>query len=222
MNAGATGLTEKVAARLEREVAVVYLGGPNHASYYPGARPMMIKLVYDPDTGRVLGAQAFGESVDKRLDVFSTAIRGELTVEDIEELDLTYAPPFGNAKDAAIMAGFAAANARRGIAAGITPTDFAAGRGLDENTVVLDVRSARECEEAPLEGAMNIPVDELRGRLAELPRGRPVVICCASGKRSHLAQQVLRQHGFEDVRNLYGGYGLLSRVRAMRASHDGK
>ena len=220
MNAGGTGLTEKVAARLEREVAVVYLGGPNHASYYPGARPMMIKLVYDPGTGRMLGAQAYGESVDKRLDVFSVAIRGGLTVEDIEELDLTYAPPFGNAKDAAVLAGFAAANARRGIAPGITPQDFAAGRGLNEHTLVLDVRSARECEEAPLKGALNIPVDELRGRLGEVPRGRPLVVCCASGKRSHLAQQVLRQHGFDDVRNLYGGYDLLSQAPKLRTSSD--
>jgi NADPH-dependent 2,4-dienoyl-CoA reductase/sulfur reductase-like enzyme/rhodanese-related sulfurtransferase len=216
MNAGGTGLTEKVAARLEREVAVVYLGGPNHASYYPGARPMMIKLVYEPASGRVLGAQAYGESVDKRLDVFSTAIRGGLTVEELEDLDLSYAPPFGNAKDAAVLAGFAAANARRGIAPGIGPLDFLAGRGLAENTVLVDVRSAREAEVEPFESALNVPLDELRQRLDEIPQGRPLVVACASGQRSYAAQQILRHHGRGDVRNLYGGYRLLSRVRAMQ------
>jgi NADPH-dependent 2,4-dienoyl-CoA reductase/sulfur reductase-like enzyme/rhodanese-related sulfurtransferase len=216
MNAGGTGLTEKVAARLGRDVAIVYLSGPNHASYYPGARPMMIKVVYDPRDGRVLGAQAYGESIDKRLDVFSTAIRGGLTVEDVEDLDLTYAPPFGNAKDAAVLAGFAAANARRGIAPGITPGALLEGRDLDEDTLLLDVRTSREFESEPLDGALNIPLDELRGRLDEVPRGRPLVVSCASGQRSYTAQQILRHHGHDNVRNLYGGYGLLSRMRAMR------
>ncbi|KGE03962.1 FAD-dependent oxidoreductase [Pseudohaliea rubra] len=215
MNAGGTGLTEKQATQLGRTVAVVYLGGPHHASYYPGAKPMMIKLIYDPADGLVLGAQAYGEGIDKRLDVFSVAIRGGLTVEDLEELDLTYAPPFGNAKDAAVLAGFAGANARRGIAPGLAPMDYLEGRGLDDATVVLDVRSAREFDEDPLEGAKNIPVDELRQRLDEVPKGRPLVVVCASGQRSHLAQQLLRHHGFQDVRNLYGGYRLLSQLHRM-------
>jgi NADPH-dependent 2,4-dienoyl-CoA reductase/sulfur reductase-like enzyme len=123
MVAGGTGLTEKLARRTGVEVEVAYNIGSSHAGYYPGAQSLFLKLVYDPGDGRLLGAQAVGpDGVDKRLDILATAIYGGMTLEDIEQLDLCYAPPFGSAKDAVILTGMAAANTHRGISPSITPS----------------------------------------------------------------------------------------------------
>ena len=120
--AGGTGLSEKMARRAGIDVAVVYVIGPSHAGYYPGAKLMLLKLLYAPGDGRLLGAQAVGQDgVDKRLDVLATAIQGGMTVEDLEDLDLCYAPPFGSAKDVVVTAGFVAANAYRGTSPGASP-----------------------------------------------------------------------------------------------------
>lgn len=187
--------------------------GPNHAGYYPGSKPLLLKLVYQPASGRLLGAQAVGQDgIDKRLDVLAVAIQGRMTVEDLEDLDLCYAPPFGSAKDVAIMGGFVASNAWRGTSPGASPMEIMPQMSGDAPPVLIDVRTPREFEDGRLTGSINIPLQSLRDRLTEIPRDRPVVLHCGTGYRSYVAQQILRNNGWTDVRNLYGGYGLAKRI----------
>ncbi|WP_088289004.1 FAD-dependent oxidoreductase [Kineosporia sp. A_224] len=200
--AASTGRSEKALRQAGIAHHVVHLHPGHHAGYYPGARALHLKLVFAPD-GRVLGAQATGsEGVDKRIDVVATAIRAGMTVEDLAELELAYAPPFGSAKDPVNMAGFTASNVLAG--------DLTLWRGRDlgalpEDTVLLDARSAKEFTAGHLPGALNIPHTDLRARLAEVPAGVPVRVYCASGFRSYLALRVLRQSGWDDVASLSGG-----------------
>lgn len=222
--AGGTGLSEKMARRSGIDVAVVYVIGPSHAGYYPGARLMLLKLLYAPGDGRLLGAQAVGqEGVDKRLDVLATAIQGGMSVEDLEGLDLCYAPPFGSAKDVVVMAGFVAANAYRGTSPGASPLTLLHEQASETPPFLADVRTRREFEEGHLSQAINIPLDELRDRLAEIPRESRIVLQCGTGYRSYLAQQILLMSGWTNVRNLHGGYGLAKRIYNMtnQASRSG-
>ena len=171
--AGGTGLGEKMARRAGIDVAVVYVIGPSHAGYYPGAKLMLLKLLYAPGDGRLLGAQAVGQDgVDKRLDVLATAIQGGLTVEDLEGLDLCYAPPFGSAKDVVVMAGFVAANAYRGTSPGASPLALMQEQASETPPFLVDVRTRREFEDGHLPEAINIPLDELRDRLGRDSAGR--------------------------------------------------
>ena len=217
--AGVTGITQTQAAREGIAAEATYMFGASHASYYPGAKTMLIKLLYASEDGRLLGAQAVGgEGVDKRLDVLAPAIAPRMTVEDLEQLDLCYAPPFGSAKDVAILAGFAAANARRGLMPAVTPAELLDELASADPPLLIDDRSQREYAAGHVEGAINIPIDELRGRLDEVPSNRPVVIHCATGYRSYLGQRMLMNRGRTDVRNLLGGYVLLRQVQAARAA----
>src|ERR1019366_8244583 len=157
-----------------------------------------LKLLFAPD-GRVLGAQATGnDGVDKRIDVIATAIRAGLTVDDLADLELAYSPPFGSAKDPVNLAGMVASN----LLTGDLPR-------ADPRAVLLDVRSAAEFRSGHLPGALNIPHTELRQRLGEIRRDRPLLVYCASGFRSYLALRLLRQHGWPDVRSLSGGLSTL-------------
>ena len=161
--AGETGLTEKMAKRAGIEVGIAYVIGPNHAGYYPGAKLMLLKLLYAPANGRLLGAQAVGQDgVDKRLDVLAAAIHGAMTVEDLEDLDLCYAPPFGSAKDVVVMAGFVAANAYRGTSPGASPLAVMGEMSGETPPFLVDVRTRREFEDGCLKAAVNIPLDEFR------------------------------------------------------------
>jgi len=215
--AGGTGLTEKAAARAGVATEVSYVIGSNHAGYYPDAAALGIKLVFAPQDGRLLGAQAVGrgDGVDKRLDVLATAIQGGLTVEDLEHLDLCYAPPFGAAKDIVIMAGFIAANARRGISPALSPMTLREELKSAQPPFLVDVRDEREYETDHLKAAVNIPLEDLRERLAEVPKDRPVVVHCSAGYRSYVAQQILREHGWTNVRNLYGGFAAASGMEGL-------
>jgi len=216
-SAARAGLTETQARAEGVSFEVVYLPGPSHASYYPGAQMMTLKVLFAPDTGRLLGAQAVGgEGVDKRIDVIATAMHAGLGIEDLEQLDLCYAPPFGSAKDVAILAGFAGANARRGLMPTITPSNLLEELAGDAPPVVLDVRSDKEFADGHLDNALHIPVDEIRARLDEIPRNRPLAAHCAAGYRSYLAQRILLNNGFESVRNVLGGYGMIQRVQRAR------
>jgi NADPH-dependent 2,4-dienoyl-CoA reductase/sulfur reductase-like enzyme/rhodanese-related sulfurtransferase len=191
----------------------VHLHPGHHAGYYPGARPLHLKLVFAPD-GRILGAQATGsEGVDKRIDVIATAIRAGMTVHDLAELELAYAPPFGSAKDPVNMAGFAASNVVDGDFDVWHGTDLDAGGVPGDEAVLLDVRSPKEFDGGHLPGALNIAHTALRGRLDEVPRGTPVRVYCASGFRSYLALRILRQSGWDDVRSLSGGLTTLKLER---------
>jgi NADPH-dependent 2,4-dienoyl-CoA reductase/sulfur reductase-like enzyme/rhodanese-related sulfurtransferase len=204
--AATTGLTEKTLRAAGIAHHAVHLHPHQHAGYYPGARPVHLKLLFAPG-GRVLGAQATGsDGVDKRIDVIATAIRAGLTVADLADLELAYSPPFGSAKDPVNLAGMVASNLLSG--------DFAVWRGddlarRDPGTVLVDVRSPAEFRSGHLPGALNIPHTQLRGRLAEIPAGRPLLVYCASGLRSYLALRVLRQAGWADVRSLSGGLATL-------------
>jgi NADPH-dependent 2,4-dienoyl-CoA reductase/sulfur reductase-like enzyme/rhodanese-related sulfurtransferase len=198
--AAMTGLTEKLARKLQRPAAAVIIQANHHAGYYPGARAMVLKLIYEPQTGKVLGAQAVGaEGVDKRIDIIATAMQFGATVRDLAKLDLAYAPPFGSAKDPLHMAAFSASNQLDGLVE-FTPPDA----DLHDKQV-LDVRFAAECATGTIDGSIHIPLDNLRDRLSELDPHKPTVTVCASGLRSYLAARILRQHGFKNVSDLTGG-----------------
>lgn len=206
---GMTGLSEKVALAQKIPYKVVYTQNNHHAGYFPGALPLFIKLLFSPTDGRVLGGQIFGAEhagVDKRLDVLATALQGRFTVDQLAELDLTYAPPFGAAKDPLIIAALVASNIMHGRTNTITPRELVAEMAAPQPPLVVDVRSAKEYQAGQIEGAINMPVDTLRDTLTQLPQDRPLVVHCAVGYRGYVAERILRQHGFSAVRNLTGGY----------------
>lgn len=200
--AATTGANEKTLAQVGRAHEAVYLHPMSHASYYPGASPLSMKVIFDPATGALLGAQVIGkDGVDKRIDVLATAIKARMTIEDLAELELAYAPPFGSAKDPVNLAGMIGQNVRRGLVQHAQWSEIKP----DAPFLVLDVRTAKERAQGAIPGSIHIPVDELRARLAELPRDKEIVVHCAVGQRSYYAARILAQHGFK-VRNLTGAY----------------
>jgi NADPH-dependent 2,4-dienoyl-CoA reductase/sulfur reductase-like enzyme/rhodanese-related sulfurtransferase len=209
--AAATGLSEKAAREAGFDTGAAIVSRDHHASYYPGARELFLKIVYDRKSARLLGAQAFGEAgVEKRIDVVATALQGKLTLEDLAELDLAYAPPYSSANDPLNVAAFVAQNDLSGYApietaAGLKAA-LAAAKAGGQPALVLDARNVGEHEEGHIEGALNIPVDELRFRLDEVPRGIRLHLHCLSGFRSHLALRILKENGYDDVVNVTGGY----------------
>lgn len=200
VTAGLTGWTEKRARQVGLPFKSVMVNATHHASYYPGALPMAIKLLWNPDNGRVLGGQVTGfEGVDKRIDVLATAIAGGLTIDDLCHLELSYAPPFGAAKDIVNFAGFAALNTTDGLFSTVDALPSSA------EAQILDVRPADVAAAFPLDHAVNIPFPMLRSRLHELDPQRPVVTVCTFGKMSYFAARVLMQHGFHQVSSFTGG-----------------
>ncbi|PQO47292.1 FAD-dependent oxidoreductase [Blastopirellula marina] len=201
--AAITGLSRKMAARLGIEATSVTIAANHHAGYYPGAKQLALKLVFAPDTGKILGAQCVGvEGVDKRIDVIATAMQFGGNVRQLAGLDLAYAPPFGSAKDPVHMAAFSACNHLDGV-----DVFLESDADLDGRQVV-DVRTPKEVSAKPLAGAddaIPIPLDELRQRMGELDQSRPTVVSCGVGIRAHAAARILRQNGFSDVKNLSGG-----------------
>jgi NADPH-dependent 2,4-dienoyl-CoA reductase/sulfur reductase-like enzyme/rhodanese-related sulfurtransferase len=211
LTAATTGANQATLRRAGIEHEVVHIHPGDHAGYYPGSEQMHLVASFAPD-GTLLGAQGVGRAgVDKRIDVLATAIRASMTADDLAELELAYAPPYGSAKDAVNMLGFVAQNVLEGTMPQWQPWD------LDDalaTTLVLDVRSRSEFAEGHVAGALNIPHLELRQRLDEVRQGangRTVSVYCASGVRSHLATRVLLGEGF-DARNLSGGWLTLRAV----------
>lgn len=202
LSVGVTGLNEKTLRRLGRPYEKIHVHPAHHASYYPGATQMSLKLLFDPRDGKILGAQVVGrEGVDKRLDVLAVALRAGLTVFDLQDLELCYAPPYGSAKDPVNQAGFAAANALRGD----VKLWHAEALPPRPDQALLDVRTAGEHAAGTIPGAENVPVDELRARLGGLPKDRELLVFCQVGLRGYLACRILAQNGFA-CRNLSGGY----------------
>ncbi|MBU6173243.1 MAG: FAD-dependent oxidoreductase [Planctomycetes bacterium] len=200
--AATTGASERTLKKSNVKYQKIYIHPASHASYYPGASGMSIKLLFEEPSGRILGAQIVGgEGVDKRIDVIAMAIQGGMTVFDLEEAELAYAPQFGSAKDPINMAGFVAA----GVLRGDHPVIHA--DQLIDNTIVciLDVRTEEEYTSGSIPGARNIPIDTLRSRLDELPNDRQIITYCQVGQRGYLATRILSQKGFQ-VRNLSGGF----------------
>lgn len=205
LTAAMTGASEKVLRRANRPLLKVYIHPANHAGYYPGAEGMTLKVLFAPESGKLLGAQAVGGAgVDKRIDVLAVAIQAGMTVYDLEEMELAYAPQFGSAKDPVNMAGFVAAGLLRGDHPQLD-VEAVLAQPADQRPFLLDVRTAQEHASGSLPGAVNIPVDELRNRLNEVPKDRPVAAYCQVGMRGYLATRILLQQGYNAV-NIGGGY----------------
>lgn len=205
MTIAATGLNEKTAAAWGIPFDKVITFSASHATYYPGAENMTIKTLFDPETGKILGAQIIGFSgVDKRIDVMAAAIRANMTACDLQDLDLAYAPPYSSAKDPVNMAGFVIENLRNGLVKQFH-WDLAQTLKEEEGITLLDVRTVSEYQEGYIPGARNIPLDELREHLDLLPPEKPVYVYCHSGLRSYIACRILSACGF-DCCHLAGGY----------------
>ncbi|MFP4039687.1 MAG: FAD-dependent oxidoreductase [Desulfosudaceae bacterium] len=202
-----TGLNEKTLRQQGRDYEKSYTCSGSHASYYPGSTNMTIKLLFSPGAGKILGAQIVGRAgVDKRIDVIATAIHGQMTVYDLEELELAYAPPFSSAKDPVNMAGFVAANHLKGDIESVYWHDF--DRFTADTHTLLDLRTKEEIDtEGSIPGSRHIPIDELRDRLDELDKDKTQVLFCAVGMRSYIAYRILRHYGFSAV-SFSGGFEL--------------
>lgn len=221
LTSAGTGANEKQLLKQGIPFRVSYTHSGSHASYYPGAFPMAIKLLFTPGDGKILGAQIIGRSgVDKRIDILATAIQGKMTVFDLEELELAYAPPYSSAKDPVNIAGFVAANILKGDVEMVQWHELLSIR--NEGAVLLDLRSAKEIEAAgKIPGSVHIPLDELRDSLETLDKEKLYVPYCAVGMRGYLAHRILVQNGFKS-RNLSGGYRtfLGAKEEIMRESPD--
>jgi NADPH-dependent 2,4-dienoyl-CoA reductase/sulfur reductase-like enzyme/rhodanese-related sulfurtransferase len=203
MAAALTGLTEGLAKRMGIPHQVIHLHPSSHAGYYPGAERLSLKVLFDPETGMLLGGQGVGrDGVDKRIDVIATAIYAGLTIDDLMNLELSYAPAFGSAKDAINQAGYVGNNVFEGKTPTIQWHELPAAQAA--GALVVDVRTKDENQTGSIPGATLIPVDELREHIDELA-GKDVIVHCAVGQRGHTATQILRSHGIS-VRNLDGGY----------------
>ncbi|MEQ8821742.1 MAG: FAD-dependent oxidoreductase [Sumerlaeia bacterium] len=224
--AGCTGLSEKRLLKMNVPHEIIRIHRPHHVTYYPGAEMMDIKALFHREDGRLLGAQIVGgEGVDRRLDVFATALAADMTADDLAELELTYAPPFGAAKDPVNIVGMAAQNALSGF---VDPIDWVELAQRDPASYyLLDVRNPPERENGkvilPRPGAEshNIPLDQLRARLGELPRDRDIVVHCQSGQRSYYACRILEQNGF-NCRNLSGSYLTWQMAKDVLERQEGK
>ena len=203
--AAMTGASEKALRRASRPYRKVYVHPMNHAGYFPGAEVMTLKLLFDPQSGQVFGAQAVGGAgVDKRIDVLAVAIQAAMTVFDLEEMELAYSPQYGSAKDPVNMAGFVAGGLLRGEHPQIDMDTILAGPP-GERRFLLDVRTPSEFSAGHIPEAVNIPVDDLRSRLDEIPRDREIAVYCQVGQRGYLATRILRQAEFAAL-NVGGGY----------------
>ena len=210
LQVASTGLSEFQLRGLKINHKIVHVTANNHAGYYPDATSIVLKLIFEPESGQIFGAQAIGkEGVDKRIDILSTAIKAKLTVFDLPELELTYAPPFGSAKDPVNMAGYAAINLLLGQSENIQWHELAAE--LAKGKVLLDVRKPNELAKGKFKNSQNIPLDDLRERLNELDKKTEYIVSCQSGLRSYNAERILKQEGYK-VKNLDGAFGLYSKV----------
>lgn len=207
MTAASTGLSERILRMNQLPYKVLHVSGKDHAGYYPGATDMTLKLLFEPTTGKIYGAQGVGkQGVDKRIDILATAIKGNLTVFDLPELEFTYAPPFGSAKDPVNMLGYAALNLIEGLSDNVQwyqlEDELAKGKKF------LDVRTSGEFQSGRLKvDTIHIPLNELRERLDELDKNQAYIVSCHSGLRSYIAERILKQAGFT-VQNLDGAYSL--------------
>ncbi|MCC7527807.1 MAG: FAD-dependent oxidoreductase [Candidatus Melainabacteria bacterium] len=204
LTVASVGLNEMQLRASTLPYEVIYLHPSHHAGYYPGAERLDMKVIFNKETGTLLGAQVIGkEGVDKRIDVLATALKARMTIRDLSELELAYAPPFGSAKDPINMAGMAGTNVLDGL---IEQVQWHQVQSLiSGGAVIIDVRTRGERDRGFIEGSLHIPLPELRKRLKEIPEGKELVTYCQSGQRSYNASRFLRQEGFR-VKNLSGGY----------------
>jgi len=219
MTVAATGLSEKVCVREKIDHQAVIVHPSHHAGYYPGAKPLTLKLIFRPQDGRILGAQAVGyDGVDKRIDVIAAYIGMRGTTHDLEEFEQAYAPPFSSAKDAVNHVGFIASNLLQGLSRQVHWHEIPAL--VKGGAYLLDVRTPEEFALGHIEGANNISNLDLRNRLSDVPRNRLVVVYCGVGIRGYLAERILMQNGFTDVANLAGGFKTYESALAPQSNED--
>lgn len=219
MTAASTGLNERAARAAGLRYEKIVLSPASHASYYPGGRAMTLKLLFEQDTLRILGAQIVGfDGVDKRIDVIATAMQAGLKVTELTLLDLAYAPPYSSAKDPVNMAGYVAENIVTGKVAQFHWEDLPA-LSQDEGAILLDTRTPAEYAAGHAPGFINIPLDDLRERMGELEPGKTVYVMCQSGLRSYLACRILKQKGF-NCRNFSGGYRFYQSISENRFEEE--
>jgi NADPH-dependent 2,4-dienoyl-CoA reductase/sulfur reductase-like enzyme/peroxiredoxin family protein/rhodanese-related sulfurtransferase/TusA-related sulfurtransferase len=216
LTVAAAGASSKLLDREGIDHLSSYTHGSSHASYYPGALPLSIKINFSPVDGKLLGAQIVGyDGVDKRIDLLAQVIRNGGTIYDLEEIEHAYAPPYSSAKDPVNMAGFIAENILK-KKVNIIHWDEIAEQ--DKSQIIIDARTKGEYDFGHIEGAVNIPVDEIRNRLQEVPKDKKIVVYCAVGLRGYLASRILLQKGYTDVYNLSGGYKIYSSATAVQST----
>lgn len=214
--AACVGINEKLLIAKGLPYSVVHVHPGSHAGYFPGAKSINLKLLFDPNDGHVYGASAVGEDgVEKRIDIISTAIQGNMSVYDLADLELCYAPPVGSAKDPVNIAGMAAQNVVDGL---VKQIDWKELKELqvhpDTDVVVIDVRNPGEVKNGILvPNAINIPLNDLRMRMHEIPRDKQVILSCQSGQRAYYAYRILAENGYNNIRNLSGAYKTYSAVK---------
>lgn len=219
LTVGGTGNNEASLKRNNIEFLKTYIHGSSHAGYYPGAAPISIKLLFSPSDGKVLGAQVIGyEGVDKRIDVIATAIRANMTVYDLEKLELSYAPPYSSAKDPVNIVAFTACNILKGDHSVVHWDQI--DSMINGSSFLMDVRTEIEYNLGTINDAINIPLDSLRQRMQEIPKDKKIIIFCEVGLRGYLAYRILKQSGFGDVVNLSGGYKTYSLCKAPQSNTD--
>ena len=201
LTAASAGANAKMLKKSGIKYISSYTHSASHATYYPGAKQMSIKITFSPETGELYGAQVVGfDGVDKRMEMLAGVIQHGGTVQDLCELEQAYAPPYSSAKDPVNMAGFVANNILTG------KVKIVHWHSIADDDFKLDVRTPKEFSEGHISGSVNIPLDDLRGRMGELPNNRRIVVNCAIGLRAYIACRILIQNGFDDVVNLSGGY----------------
>jgi CoA-disulfide reductase len=218
LTVAATGANEKTLKRLGVTNEVVHIHPSSHAGYYPGAAPIALKLIFDKETGKIFGAQAVGaDGVDKRIDVIATAIKGGLTVEDLTNLELSYAPPFSSAKDPVNMAGYVATNIMEGELEHIQWHEV--DQIVSEGGLLIDVREPMEREFGFIEGSINISLNDLRNKLDEIPKDKTVYVSCQVGLRGYLASRILKNNGYHVI-NVDGGWKTYSSVNGSNINKN--
>ncbi|BCA86881.1 CoA-disulfide reductase [Enterococcus saigonensis] len=219
LSAAVTGLSERAVQQAGLDYAIVHVSGKDHAAYYPGATELTLKLIFNPKTGVIYGAQGVGQKgVDKRIDILATVIKGGQTIFDLPELEFTYAPPFGSAKDPVNMLGYSAINIAEGLSQNIQWYNLA--DEMQKGKLLLDVRSKSELtNNGRFSQALHLPLDTLRDNLNQLDKTKSYIVTCHSGLRSYLAERILKQNGF-DVVNLDGAFALYKMVNPKEIDYE--
>jgi len=217
LTVASTGLSEKALKNENIEYLTNIIHVSSHAGYYPGALPMTIKTVFSKE-GKIFGAQIVGyEGVDKRIDLFATVIKNNGTIYDLQEIEHSYAPPYSSAKDPVNIAGFVAENI---IENKVSTVSYREIINRNKDTLIIDVRTEEEYKLGNIEGSINIPLDELRERINQIPKDQTIIVYCGTGLRSYIACRILKQNGFDKIYNLSGGYKTYETVIAKQSNED--
>ena len=220
LTVASTGVSAKTLIKEDIPYHSSITHGFSHAGYYPGAMPMSLKLLFSPDDGRVYGAQIIGyEGVDKRIDQVALVIKNRGTIYNLTHIEHAYAPPYSEAKDPVIIAGYVAENILSDKIQVVSWREFHKSRKI-KDAILLDIRTNEEQQRHPFDGATHIPLQDLRNRLNELPKDRPIYTFCTVGLRGYLAYRILIQHGFEKVKNLNGGLRILEAATVSNSKID--